>query len=144
MASLRDLAKRMSKLDKDIKNYANEGTKTFARAAIDSMIPNTAVLTGKALSNWRIAIGPQPPVGDIPTHSFGNRSAAGSTMRQIAYAAINMRRAGEEMHLFNNADYIADLDRLHPVYSAMVSKAMNAGATAMRVYYKQTKISSSV
>lgn len=142
MATLKDLAKRMSRLDTDIKNHVNEGTKTFARAAVASMIPNTAVLTSKALSNWRIAIGTQPPVGDIEPYSDGNRMQSGKAMQQIAYAAISMRLNGETIHLYNNADYIAFLDREHPEYNSMVRKAIGAGYNAMNSYYKKTKISS--
>ena len=146
MAGLGNLAKRMATLEKEIKAKTNGAVQSLADAMVRSMYENTAVDTSKALSNWRIAIGSQPPVGDIPAHSLGSfgstRDSSGSTMQKIAYAAISMRRVGEEIHLYNNVDYILKLEKSHPVYSGMVSKAMSAGSAQIKVYYAKNKLGS--
>lgn len=138
------LAKRMAELDRKIKEKVNECVKSYADAMVSSMVYNTAVDTSKALSNWRIAIGTQPPVGDIPAHSMGSlgstRASSGSTMRTIAYAAISMKKSGEEIHLYNNADYIYKLEKGHPQYKNMVPQAISAGQTSFRYKFEKMKL----
>lgn len=140
MASLKEFGSRLKKLDKAIKEKVNCAVQEFASAGIASTATSTAVLTARAISNWRIQVGAQPPSKDIDPHAYGDRSGSFRIASNIAYASIKMRKSGEDLHVYNNVDYIEKLDNYHKIYSNMSGKLVDAGNKAIETYWTKTAL----
>ena len=140
MASLKELGSRLKKLDKAIKDKVNGAVQEFANAGIASTATSTAVLTARAISNWRIQVGAQPPAKDIDPHAYGDRAGSFRIASNLAYASIKMRKSGEDLHVYNNVDYIEKLDNYHKIYSNMSGKLVDAGNKALENYWMKTPL----
>lgn len=140
MATLKDLGSRLKKLDKAIKDKVNGAVQEFANAGIASTSTSTAVLTARAISNWRIQVGAQPPSKDIDPHVYGKREGSFRIASSLAYASIKMRKSGEDLHVYNNVDYIEQLDNYHKIYNNMSGKLVDAGTKALDTYWTKTPL----
>ena len=140
MASLKELGSRLRKLDKAIKEKVNGAVQEFANAGIASTSTSTAVLTARAISNWRIQVGAQPPSKDIDPHVYGKREGSFRIASNLAYASIKMRKYGEDLHVYNNVDYIEQLDNYHKIYNNMSGKLVDAGNKALENYWTKTPL----
>lgn len=115
MATLKDLAKRMQKLDEKISEQANERAKFAAIAALKYLLEVTPVDTSKAMSNWQIGINIPVPGPSIPAYSPGmlGYTSAASYREALAVgtALLSQKKPGETIYISNVTEYIGELDR---------------------------------
>lgn len=137
MATLLDLANRMDQLSKKVEDDASEIAKEVAMEIVTYLAYKTPVDTSKALSNWQVGIG-SAVTSEINAHSPGNKGstqgASAATTLNIAESTLKSKKAGQDIHITNNADYILDLDRGTSAQapSGFKSFAIEAGRAKLR------------
>jgi hypothetical protein len=113
MNTLRQLADRMRKIDKELPQQLNSLIIRAAWRVLDDLVTITPVDTTAALSNWQVSV--NTPVGNtIPAYVLGEH---GSTYGESLLAAleagsrtIQNKQPGQVLFISNLVDYITDLN----------------------------------
>ena len=114
MATLFDLAYRMTAASKSIETKTNEVAKKVATGIAEYLATATPVDTSNAISNWQVGLG-SPVRNEIGPHYPGRSGStyAPSSKQTIleAVAEIDKKQPGQAVYISNNVDYIEDLNR---------------------------------
>jgi len=113
MATLKTLAKRLGRLEKEIQVSGNDIAKKVATVILEELVKSTPVDTSQALSNWQVGIGGPVPITRGPfVWGYRGSTQAASISQSLAHGLdrIKRKRPGEVLHITNNLDYIRDLN----------------------------------
>lgn len=123
MATLRQFAKRMRDLGGKVSERANLGKQRVAIQIDQLLVMATPVDTGRARSNWMIAMN-APANGTIDA----DRGSAGTIAQNEA--AIRRSTPTQEIHITNNLPYIVPLNQGHSAQApaGFVERAIATGA----------------
>lgn len=137
MADLRRFAGRIRVVGKRVEDNANALTRKVGLAVDAAVVMATPVDTGRARSNWQVALDAAPE-GTREAYSEGSE---GSTAGPNAQAAIDQGkqviagyRSGQTIHITNNLPYIGRLNDGHSAQapSGFVEKAVLVGVAAVQ------------
>jgi hypothetical protein len=99
----------MFALSRNVVENANEIVKSVARTFVRTVIDETPVDTGKAISNWKVGLDYEPR-GESPSTVPGKHGSTASDNRSAAFsrceARINGRQTGQTIYVANTAQYI--------------------------------------
>ncbi len=118
MPSLSEFSKRIIVRGRRVREEAEAITRKVALAADQAVVSGTPVDTGRARSNWIVALGePSSTVIEAYVPGEGGNTAASNTQAALDQGArvIRSYRTGQEIHITNNLPYI---QRLNEGYSA--------------------------
>lgn len=118
MPSLGEFSRRSTVLGRIVTEGADALTRKVALAADQAIVSGTPVDTGRARSNWIVALdGPSSAVIDAYTPGEAGSTAGSNTHAALDQGAgvIRNYRMGQEIHITNNLPYI---QRLNDGYSA--------------------------
>lgn len=105
---------KMFGLSNRVVEDANDIVKRVAARAFDTLIDDTPVDTGRAVSNWRVGLNYEPR-GEIQAFVPGTKASTASANRNAARAAghtrIFARFTGETIYIVNNLRYITFLNQ---------------------------------
>ena len=114
MQTLKDLARKMKNLKKDVPEQAVYVVQGVVAKLSYSLIHTTPVDTSQALSNWRVGLN-LAPLGNVKAHREGQYGSTRSVSQSIAYTlalqSIQRYRSGKILYIVNNLDYIEALEQ---------------------------------
>lgn len=134
---LRDFSKRIKVIANTVSENADQLTRKVALAVDATVVMATPVDTGRARSNWQVALD-APASGVIDAYSPGTeQSTAGPNARAAldqGKDVIGQYRKGNEIHITNNLPYIGKLNEGHSAQAGanFVEKAVHVGINAVR------------
>ncbi len=120
MASLGDFSIRMSKRGKQVTDNTNRNIKRLALAIDQTIVLATPVDTGRARSNWILAVGSATRSQIEPYSAYSRGSKGGGAERgetanaksamDQAKVAVSSRQPEQTIFISNNLDYIGILN----------------------------------
>ena len=137
MADLRRFANRVREVGVRVQDNADAMTREVALAVDAAVVMATPVDTGRARSNWQVALG-AAPTGTRAPYSPGEEGSTSGTNTQAAIEqgrqAISGYRGGQVIHITNNLSYIGRLNAGHSAQapSGFVERAVLAGVAAVQ------------
>ena len=115
MASLKTLANRMERLNRQLPRQVNEIARDVATVVLHTIIRETPVDTSLAISNWQVGLG-EANMSNIPTNFPGiggsTRSQAYAETLAVGRVYIAGKRPGMELHISNGLEYIQKIDNV--------------------------------
>lgn len=137
MASLGDFSRRMKIIARGVNENSDKLVRKIAVAVDTTVVLATPVDTGRARSNWRVAIGTMPDLSIIAPYVPGEGNSTGEACArvQIQYAEMIIKgyRGGAQLQptifISNNLPYIIPLNNGHSAQApkAFVEKAVVNG-----------------
>lgn len=113
MATLKDLSRRMKKLDKELDRKVNDVAKAVASAVLTEIVSSTPADTTQAISNWQVAYN-GGNFTNLPPHVEGEdgetRGASSAETLAVGMLFIKSKRPGVPLHISNGLDYIQDIN----------------------------------
>jgi hypothetical protein len=122
MPDLRSFSRRIVLRGQKIQDNADKLTRKVALVVDQAVVSETPVDTGRARSNWIVALD-EPADSTISAYAPGKGGSTGSSNIQAALdqgrKAIAGYKTGKEIHICNNLPYI---QRLNDGYSHQAGK----------------------
>jgi len=138
MADMKTFSKRIIALAGRFDRNTNEAVKKTAIVVDQAVVLATPADTGRARSNWQVAVGvpirteiePYAPGSALGVSESGN---AGGAIAQ-GQLAVKGRLPGQPIYISNNLEYIVPLNEGHSQQAAagFVEKAIQAGNAFLR------------
>lgn len=139
MASMGEFGKRMAKHGQAVKDNSDALVRKCALAVDGTVVLATPVDTGRARSNWQVALG-EPIESPREPYAPGEKGSTGGDNAQAAIAqgksVISQYRGGAnaEIHITNNLPYIGKLNSGSSAQAGagFVEKAILVGIQAVK------------
>ena len=112
--NLRDLSISLKKLNSKIERFSESIVKDVSARILKDLAFLTPVDTSLAISNWQVSIGSYSS-STVP-HYFKGKSgstfqASYSQAYSVGYSIISQFKNGRIVYIYNNLDYIEDLEK---------------------------------
>lgn len=138
MASLDQFARRIKIQAHKMEENTNKMVRATALAIDQIVVTETPVDTGRARSNWIVALG-SPARNTIEPYSKGENLGKGEQANRGAAiaqgsAVIGTRRLGQDIYISNNLPYIGKLNdgTSAQAPAGFIEKAIQAGVATIK------------